>query len=99
LLNSSWAVGAGPVCLQGRVCTLLAVRRAHGCGHSRRESAISGFDDLRADGQLGPECLKLIYHLIREESCRFLVLMLGDKWQQADLEDLLGGSWPIASRR
>jgi hypothetical protein len=35
--------------------------------------------------------MKLIYHLVREESCRFPVLMPGEQWQQADWEDLLGG--------
>jgi len=33
----------------------------------------------------------LICYLVREEACRFPVLMPGDTWQQADLEDLLGG--------
>jgi len=33
----------------------------------------------------------LICYLVREEACRIPVLMLGDTWQQADLEDLLGG--------
>jgi hypothetical protein len=60
-------------------------------GQTRREQVISAFDELRARGHLGPECLKLIYHLVREESSRFPVLMPGDQWQQADLEDLLGG--------
>jgi hypothetical protein len=35
--------------------------------------------------------MKLIYHLVREESCRFPVLMPGEQWQPVDLEDLLGG--------
>jgi hypothetical protein len=35
--------------------------------------------------------MKLIHHLVSEESRRFPVLMPGEQWQPADMEDVLGG--------
>ncbi|MFD9059934.1 hypothetical protein ACFVZ3_00230 [Kitasatospora purpeofusca] len=53
-------------------------------------SAISEFEELHHLGHLGPEGLKLVYRLVREEGQRFPVLAPAPGWQEADWEDLLG---------
>lgn len=55
-----------------------------------REVIISAFDELRALGHLGNECLTLIKNLVSEEARRFPVLTPEGGWQRVDLEDLVG---------
>ncbi|MFD8035433.1 hypothetical protein ACFV3F_43290 [Streptomyces sp. NPDC059717] len=83
-----WAATRLPV-LPVSVIAGPGVRPGVGSEPIYRGQAISTFEELRYLGHLGPQGLRLIDRLLRQELKRFPDLIPSAGWQQADYEDVV----------